>query len=149
MGRPGIGQEKRNNEEMTLKKGTFSHGTLYGYRKHGCRCDLCTVKNKEAKQRQRNKRKKTRSIPPDAEHGRAHTYREYGCRCNLCKEEYYSTYARRSERYVNLSLFKAMIMDSLVVTLHSHPDLISEHFDKALKLYRKEQSHALDEDDQR
>jgi hypothetical protein len=101
---------------------------------------VCTAKNRESKKNDRQKHTNN-PIPPDAKHGTAHVYREYGCRCELCTEEYLATFARKSNRYVNLSVFQSFLTAILVKEYRSHPDLIASHFETALKQYRKADTH--------
>lgn len=59
-----------------------THGTRSRYRK-GCRCEECTVANREY---MRRFRARAQLRPDDWAHGLASTYSNFGCRCDACRE---------------------------------------------------------------
>jgi hypothetical protein len=70
----------------------MTHGTVSGYRHHGCRCGPCTVAHREALRAYR----KARGLPGGnpqkvAQHGTRSGY-QTGCSCRLCRN------AERDER---------------------------------------------------
>lgn len=63
------------------------HGTLSGYKWHGCRCGKCRAyfAVKQGLARRRRTAQLTKGLVA-VEHGKYSTYVNYGCRCTLCRE---------------------------------------------------------------
>lgn len=61
---------------------TFTHGTIYAYRK-GCRCGKCKTANYRANKRWRDRQ--ANQPVPEHVHGSLNGYKVYGCRCDPCK----------------------------------------------------------------
>lgn len=62
----------------------INHG-LGGYRRRGCRCDICKEANNESHRISRLKRfARLRADPTIRPHGVYNTYRNWGCRCPQC-----------------------------------------------------------------
>lgn len=62
------------------------HGTIAGYRNHGCRCHACRGANaKEMREyRAQHASLVIDGVHPSAPHGTANGYVAYGCRCEPC-----------------------------------------------------------------
>lgn len=75
---------------------TVSHGTQNAYLNYGCRCEECSLANKEAGKRQAAERKARET--PERVHGTASGYTNYGCRCELCKGAIREYARKRRER---------------------------------------------------
>ena len=58
---------------------TLTHGTAYGYRVLGCRCDDCRIAARDLLYRWRE-----RVAGQPAEHGTLNGYNNYSCRCEPC-----------------------------------------------------------------
>lgn len=65
------------------------HGTINGYVKRGCRCDLCQTKwrdhQREYMKQRRAMRRWAKPQPPELLHGRITTYNRHKCRCAKCR----------------------------------------------------------------
>lgn len=62
----------------------WPHGTLTGYRTHGCRCRHCTATHSRACTADRATRLGKPLPPGDPRHG-VYGYGTYGCRCDTCR----------------------------------------------------------------
>lgn len=116
-----------------------NHGTLYAYAK-GCRCGKCAERKSQANKSHSEKVRRAKhesGIPTDV-HGSLAGYITWRCRCKLCKEAKGYSISRQSHKlYVLISDFWTVAATTLAKDLNSHPDLVLESLDKALKLYRK------------
>ena len=71
-----------SSHKIHLPPGDERHGSLYGYKSCGCRCDLCRAANTAYKKQQRA----TGAPPPSVGHGTYSAYNGYGCRCYECSQ---------------------------------------------------------------
>lgn len=75
-------------KKTTLEKAPFTHGTVYGFMKAKCECDLCSTKKIEYNHIRNAKRRQTINgkgpYSKDPEHGTNAKYCR-GCKCELCK----------------------------------------------------------------
>lgn len=70
----------------------MNHG-LAGYRRHGCKCEVCTKANRDAGRRVRQNRAQRLDEAP---HGTESGYLGWGCRGECCRQAHTET--RRLER---------------------------------------------------
>jgi hypothetical protein len=63
---------------------TWQHGTT-GYRRYGCRCEICVTTVKEYEKARSKQRRAAAGVKPRHvwEHG-VNGYRRHGCRCEIC-----------------------------------------------------------------
>lgn len=69
------------------------HGSYGGYSNHRCRCEGCTVANREYQAKRRMERY-AEGVPSTVVHN-ANTYTNWGCRCATCSDAH-----RESKRLV-------------------------------------------------
>lgn len=80
----GYDRAWRARARAAPKDGTESwHGTAYGYRAYGCRCDDCRVARSGQAAAWRARVIAEGREPPA--HGTVYAYTAYGCRCDPCR----------------------------------------------------------------